>query len=133
MAEFGAVTIEGLNEFRAALRAAQGVYPRELSKALKRAGEPIVRLAAVRMPRVTGQLARSLKVSVRGTRGDIISSAPYAGGAEWGRYGKWSGFNRYGSPPRFVYPSVEQAQPVMAEVILRELKNVVEIYGWAHG
>lgn len=128
------VAIEGVNEFRAALRAAQGTAPRALTAGLKKAGIPVVRMAQARMPHRTGTLAGSLKVSVSGTKGSIVSSAPYAGGAEWGRYGKWSGWvSRYGAPPRFVWPTVELAHDVIAALVLAELKQVVEIYGWAHG
>lgn len=122
--------IEGLTQFRAALRAAEGAYPRLLTQALKRAGEPVIGAARSAVPHRTGALAAGFKTSVRGSRGDIVSSVPYAGGAEWGSRGKWAGFP--GSPPRYVAPALEARVDLMANLILDELKNVVEAYGWFH-
>lgn len=129
-----AVRIEGLTEFRAALRRAQGAYPRKLTVALKKAGVPIIARARSTMPRVSGLLSGSLKTSVRGSVANVVSSAPYAGGAEWGQRGKWRGWvDKHGAAPRFVWPAMEALQDETADLILAELKDVVQIYGWAHG
>lgn len=130
MANQPQVVIVGLNEFRAALKAAQGTYPRQLTKALKLAGVPVIAKIAARVPYRTGTLAGSYRASVRGTRASITSRAPYGAGAEWGRFGKWSGFQ--GTPPRFAWPAVEESEEQIAAVMYAELKNVIEAYGWFH-
>lgn len=126
------VTIEGLNEFRAAVRAAQQRAPRELTAALKAAGRPVVDRVQSVVPRRSGLLASSFSVSVRATKGQIVSRAPYAGGAEWGSRGKWSGWVRaHGASPRFVWPAVESQQDEIIRVLDEGLRDVITIMGWA--
>lgn len=129
----GQVVIEGLTGLRRSLREAQGRAPRELTAALKRAGEPIISEASSRMPRRSGALAGSLTVQVRGTSASIISRVPYGGGAEWGRFGKWAGFARYGSPPRFVSPALEAKADEVVRLIAEQLEEIVTVEGWFHG
>ena len=127
----GFIVIDGLNEFRASLRAAIGKAPMQLVTALKLGGEPILAEARSRAPRLTGALAASYRASVRGTTGDIVSSVPYAGGAEWGRRGKWAGFS--GSPPRTVWPAVETRADEAMDVITREFREILTVLGWFEG
>lgn len=128
-----AVYIEGLEEFRAAVRRAEVENPRLVSAALKRAGTPLVAASRAKMPALSGALRKSVKTSVRRTMGMIYSDSPYGGGAEWGIHGKWAGWvSRYGFVPRFVYPTVEEMQPITAELIYQGLHDVVSIYGWGH-
>jgi len=123
------IIVQGLTEFRLAVRRAAATNPRLITTGLKKAGAPILAEASSRAPRRTGRLAGSLKTSVRGSRADIVSSVPYAGGAEWGSRGKWSGFP--GSPPRFVVPAVESRLDAATLILERELRDVISIYGWA--
>lgn len=123
------VRVEGLTEFRSAVRSALGRAPRELTAGLKRAGAIPVREASIQAPHLSGALAASYKASVRGTTGAITSSVPYGAGAEFGRFGKWSGFP--GEPPRYVWPAIESRQAEMAEAIEDELHEVITILGWA--
>jgi hypothetical protein len=127
------VRIVGLNQLRADLRRAVGAYPKQLTVALKRAGVPIVRKASNAVPRRSGRLAASIKPSVRGTTGPIVSPVPYAGGAEWGARGKWAGWVRaHGSPPRFVWPAVEDSVDEMEKALADELDEIFRAYGWFH-
>lgn len=129
MVSGGTVTIQGINEFRAAVRKAAGAAPKEIPLALKRAGIPIIAQAAANAPHRTGRLAGGYKVAVRGTTASIVSSVPYAGGAEWGQFGKWAGFE--GAPPRFVWPAVESQEEIVQLIIEHELLEIIGIYGWA--
>lgn len=124
------VVVEGLSEFRRAVRTAAGRFPRELPLALKKAGVPIVAQAAAMAPRLTGRLASGYKVSVSGTRASVVSSVPYAGGAEWGQFGKWSGFARYGPAPRFVGAALESREAEVLLIVDLELRDIIEAYGW---
>jgi hypothetical protein len=129
VASGGTVTIEGINEFRAAVRKAAGAAPREIPLALKRAGAPILVQAASNAPHRTGRLAAGYKVAVKGTTASIVSTVPYAGGAEWGVHGKWAGFE--GAPPRYVWPAVEAQEASVELIIENELRDIIGIYGWA--
>lgn len=129
MASGGTVTIQGINEFRAAVRKAAGAAPKEIPLALKRAGVPIIAQAAASAPHRTGRLAGGYKVAVKGTTASIVSSVPYAGGAEWGQFGKWAGFE--GAPPRYVWPAVESQEEAVELIVEHELLEIIGIYGWA--
>jgi hypothetical protein len=131
------IVIEGLAEFRAALRQAEAATPRELTAALKAAGTPIVERAGYFAPKRTGQLAAGYKASVSGSSASIISRVPYGGGAEWGTHGKWAGFKKYRGAPdsgdrgRFVWRALlELSDEVMLDIADR-LKEILEIHGWA--
>ncbi len=129
MASGGTIRIEGINEFRAAVRKAAGAAPREIPLALKRAGVPIVAQAASNAPHRSGRLASGYKVAVKGTTANIVSTVPYAGGAEWGQRGKWAGFE--GAPPRYVWPAVEAQEATVELIVEHELLEIIGIYGWA--
>lgn len=128
------VKVVGLNEFRSALRAAIGKSPVELRKALHKAGEPVIAESRRRIPIGPGRgghLRDSLVTRVQLTRGRITSKQPYAGGAEWGRFGKWAGWTRrYGSQPRFVWPSLERKGEEVRDIIALELSEILRAFGW---
>ncbi len=124
------IVIVGLNQFRADLRRAQGAYPRVLTAAIRKAGFPIIARAHAITPRVSGRLAGGWRVSVRGTTGSITSSVPYSGGAVWGVHGKWSGFS--GVRPRYVDPEANPLPQRIQDILDRELRGVLEAYGWFH-
>ena len=124
----GTVTVEGINEFRAAVRKAAGAAPKEIPLALKRAGVPILAQAAAMAPHRTGRLAAGYKIAVKGTTASVVSSVPYAGGAEWGQRGKWAGFP--GAPPRYVWPAVESQEATVEAIVEHELLEIITAYGW---
>lgn len=128
----GTVVVEGLAQFRAAVRAAAIANPRQLTIGLKLAGAPILQAASAKMPRRTGLLAGSLSTSVRGARANIISKAPYGGGAEWGQQGKWSGFAKYGAPPRFVGKALDEKADEVARILDVALRQIITANGWFH-
>jgi hypothetical protein len=140
----GGVRITGLNEFRAALKAADAKAPRALSTALRRAGQPVLRRVQAIAPvgrrsddPHPGLLQRSYGVQVRGTRAGIVSSAPYGAGAEWGMHGKWAGFrDRYRPAPgetggRFAFRALLEVEDEVAELVTEGLEEVITIQGWA--
>jgi hypothetical protein len=128
------ITIDGLPELRQAVHIALGRAPRELTVALKKGGEPLIEEAGRRMIPHPRRIAADLRALVSGTKGDLVSSIPFAGGAEWGQRGKWAGWvKRYGPPPRFVWPAVEERADEAMEVIARELAEVLTVLGWFRG
>jgi Bacteriophage HK97-gp10, putative tail-component len=87
MADNVAVHVEGLKEFRAALRDADRVLGIELRKALNEAGDIIVRDVQPDLPRRTGRLAVSLKAQSTQREGRVVlgsARVPYAGWIEFG-------------------------------------------------
>lgn len=139
------IEVIGLQQFRRDLKAADAGLTRELSKALRAAGKPPlarVKVLAGRTssgPRSTGQLARSYKIRVSGTAAYVASTVPYGAGAEWGVYGKWSGFRRrYPGPEpggrgRFAWRAVLEEREGIEEVLTRSLRELLELNGWARG
>lgn len=125
------VAIQGLKEFRAQLKAAIDATPRELTKAIRAAGKPAIVRAAALAAKRTGALAASYKVQATGTTGKILNTQPYGAGAEWGQFGKWKGFLKYGGPGRFAARAVEEKADEIAEIIEDELTEIVTIHGWA--
>lgn len=126
------VSITNLAAFRRDLKAAEDASPRELTKALKAAGAPILADVRGRVPHLTGTLAAGFKASARGSTGLIVNRVPYAAGSEFGRHGKWAGFERYGSAPgRFVGAALEAQGDEVARIIAAEMREIVEIHGWA--
>jgi hypothetical protein len=128
------VRIENLAAFRSAIRNSIWLAPRDLTLALKAAGEPVIAQASAESPRVTGALAGSYRASVRGVTGEITSGVPYGAGAEWGSHSKWTGFARYGAPgSRFAGRAVQDKELEIELILERGLRNLFEIQGWATG
>jgi hypothetical protein len=126
------IVVPNLPAFRAALKAAEGATPRELTTALKAAGAPIIERAARLAPSVTGALSGSYRATVRGNTGKVTSTVPYGPGAEWGRRGKWKGFERYGvAGSRFATRALDEVSDEVADLITRGLNDILTIHGWA--
>lgn len=126
------VYVQGLTEFRNALKQVSSAAPRELAKGIKVAGEPLKTATAQKVPRRTGQLAAGYAIQVRATTGSLINKVAYAGGAEWGRRGKWAGFDRYGVAPRFGGAMLQDRAEEIQDVLTRELEEILTLMGWAH-
>lgn len=132
----GAVTIKGLREFQSALRAVDRAAARQLTRGLRRAGEPVLErsrdLAHVGTQRSRGGLASGYKIQVRGATAFIQQAEAYGPGAEWGQDGKWSGFRRYGPRgTRFAGRAVEERSEQVFDIVTHELADLLTINGWA--
>ena len=131
--------ITNLALFRKALRAAEDATPRELTKAIRAAGAPIVKRAGQVAARRSGKLAASYTIRVSGTAGKLYSRVPYGVGAEWGFRGKWAGFRRYKAygtgasvgRGRFALRAVLEREDETARIITTELREILELHGWA--
>lgn len=134
MTEAG-VEIVNLRSFQRALRASEAGATRELSRAIRAAGRPIVERARVLAPRRTGLLASAYAIRASGTTGNVINRAPYGAGAEWGLHGKWKGFRRYrgvqGGRGRFAARAVEERRDEIVRIMTDELREIITISGWA--
>lgn len=137
------VEVVGLAQFRRDLKAAGDGLTRELPKALRKAGAPPLARVKVlagrtqRSARSKGSLTKGYRITASGTAAYLKSSVPYAAGAEWGVYGKWAGFRlRYPGPEpggrgRFAWRAVLEERDGIAEVLDRELRQLIELNGWA--
>jgi hypothetical protein len=125
------IYISNLKEFQADLKAAMDATPRELTKALKVGGQPIIDSLRGIPAHRSGALASSYKASVRGTTGSIVNAQPYAGGAEWGAHGHWKGFMKYGPPGRFGALAIEVQADAVLQLIAEQLKDIITLHGWA--
>lgn len=128
------VVIDGLKELRRDLRRAADATPKEATAAVREAGMPVLRRAQQLAPRREGTLAGSGRLRTSGTRGFIEFRAPYAGGAEWGRKGKWKGFTRkWGYTPRYGHKALAEKEDEVARIIMRRLEDIVTAHGWFRG
>lgn len=125
------IVIENLAEFRRDLKRAVDATPRELTKAIRAMGAPVLSELAVIVARRRGRLVKGYRIQVRGTSGSVINREPYALGAEWGMHGKWKGFQKYGGRGRFAWRAVTDQQEAIARIGLEQLEDIVTIHGWA--
>lgn len=128
------IQVEGLKEFRSALKTAIGKAPRVLTNAIKTAGVPLQEAARDRAPKRSGDLAAGYAVRASGTYGRLINKQPYAMGAEWGVRGKWSGFQKYGPRgDRIGYPALRESADDIERILTRELTEILTVRGWFRG
>lgn len=133
MANLGTIKIEGLKEFRSALKAAEGANPRELTKALKEAGSVLPPKIRANAPHRTGKLAGSVGAAqASGTKGRVPVKAPYSAPVEFSRKGAPAqGLSaKYGPPPRFAYKAVASAAPQIEDRLLKAVTEVAKAHGW---
>lgn len=106
------VLVKGLDDVHKALRGAPPEVRRELTKTLRKLAEPARRTARADAPRASGRLARSIRIKA-GRKGALIGSplayAPVLEYAHKGRYRSLSA--RWGPPPRFLIPAIEDEAP----------------------
>ncbi len=125
------VEIIGLAEFRRDLKRA-GLGTKDATAAMKKAGAPVLAKAAAYAPRGKGTLAGSGKISAVGTKGRVIFKPVYAPGAEFGVHGRWVGFEKWGSTPRFGYRALAETSDQVFQIVTAELNDVLTVYGWFH-
>ena len=123
------VEIVGLAEFRRDLKRA-GLGTKDATRAMRRAGAPVLAKAAALAPKATGALAASGKISAAGTKGRVIFRPVYAPGAEFGAHGRWSGFDRWGATPRFGYRALADEAENVFRIVTEELQDVLTAYDW---
>lgn len=131
----GGVRIEGLKEFRKALRASGAAAARELTKALKNAGRGLPPKMRVNAPRNQyGEIAAGVKnVRAAGTKARIPIVHRAAAIAEFsnkGAYGQTM-TARYGETPRYGYKTVEEEAGTIERDVTNELTDLIGIMGWA--
>jgi hypothetical protein len=78
------VTTNGLREFRRDIRKLEPEVDKELGRELREVGGPVLSQARSLAPRLTGELARSLRLSVTQRSMSIYSTLPQAPVLHWG-------------------------------------------------
>lgn len=125
------IQIVNLAEFRRACKEATGQTPRVITLAIRDAGEPVLERVRQIAARKTGALGSGYAIRASGATGSIVNRTPYGAGAEWGRYGKWKGFQKYGPPGRFGWRALEEKQERVVDILEERLHEVASIMGWA--
>lgn len=130
MSQAFTVRIEGLAEFRQALKQAEGANPSELTKALREAGRILpgkIRpgmgsvSAHVGSPTASGKKAR---IPVRHRASAIAEFS------NKGKYGQTMNV-RYGRTPRYGYRQVDKNADELSERLNDGMAQIVTIHGWA--
>jgi hypothetical protein len=131
------VRIDGLKEFRKALRDAVDATPRELSAALKPVAEKV---AGKARGFTRGRIAAAVKPFAAGTKAGIRSRHPGArvhefattfkrrnpgGGGE--HTVRWSD---PADPPRYAYRAADELADKIGEDLLDAIEGVVRAKGW---
>lgn len=130
------VSVEGLNELRAALRAAGGPgLVKALSAANKNAAVTVVARAKPTVPRRSGALEASLRATGSQTKGTARAGnarVPYAAAIHWGRKignvghppGNRYGFNPIAGRP-FLSAALQSAWPAVVRQYESEISDLV--------
>ncbi len=125
------IVIEGLDELRRALKYAEPDLRKALVATLRKAARIVVPRAKAQAPARTGRLRRSIRVYARQTGAAIGSPRPYAPVIEFAfrRGGKrdYSGLTaRWGKPPRYLVPAVEESIGEVREAVERDLAGLLD-------
>lgn len=133
------VRVEGLAEFKRDLKRA-GEDTKTVTAVIKKAGAPVLAKAVAYAPKGDeargdkhpGALAASGRILAGGNKGRVVFPKPYGPGAEFGSHGRWKGFDRWGSPPRYGYRALNESADEIAQIIEAGLAEIVFVYGWFH-
>lgn len=134
------IQILGTKEFFRDLRSAGVQVPREMRKVFNTAGQVVATDARARVPKRSGDLAKSIKTKSTMTEGRVVMGSdevPYAGWIEFGgKVGKGRKGKNTGSVSRpvirtgrYLYPAFFRHQLVVLaamEAALRELAKKME-------
>lgn len=130
------VRLEGLKEFRRALRDAGDATPRELTKELKQVSGKVASRAK---SHTKGRVAAAVKPFAQGTNAGIVSKWPGArvhefaqGGFSRTRRGQIEYVN-WPDPtptPRYAYRAAEELQPEIGDQLLDAVQRVAKRAGW---
>ena len=135
------IRIEGLREFRSALRKAEQSAPAELNKALREEMDPVASEARNLESR-HGQIATRWKPFASGNRHGIRNTHPGAGVFEWAdrpfmRRGRAGGQHRVsppstavGTPPRYGFRAAEDKLDDIGDAVLGTIEDAARAQGW---
>lgn len=140
------VEIEGLADFRKALRDAADATPRELTKALRKGAQTLKDRASANASTIAGSHAEgkipaSFRIYSRAREAGIVSSLPQAGVFEFATsYMRRSRsadrpphrvtFHDIGSPPRFGYKALGELEEELTQMAYDALVEVAKAHGW---
>jgi hypothetical protein len=117
---FAVVQVEGLNDFRSALRTVDKKLPGALNKATRIAAEHIAVDARRRIPVRTGRARRSVRIQTNGAKTYLVggkAEVPYYGWLDFGSrrpvagrprsVGPWAKSGRGPRTGRVIYPAID--------------------------
>lgn len=124
-----AIRTEGIKELRKDLKALGKAEPKELTKALKAAGELVLPAARALAPRQSGRLAASLRASGASNRVSIRSKLPYANAVHWGgTVGRQK--TSYIKASHFVLRAVDTKTDEIVNTIGDSIEELARRHGW---
>jgi hypothetical protein len=135
----GAVEVVNRAQFEEAVATSIRELSTEVPSALAEVSRPLMEEANFAVPVDTtrpddphpGMLRGSYAVVVEGSTALWVTSADYGAGAEWGSHQKWSGFEKYGPPGRFVERVMVANEEELPLAIFERLRNAFELQGFA--
>jgi len=130
-----AIRIDGLSDFRAQLRKAEGLSPAAIRKSLNTAVEVVSDYGRKRMPRRTGRAASTIKGRSTQTEARVQEGgrkAPYVPWLDFGgRVGRRRSVRRaFYQGGRYLYPALDVRREQLAQALSDALTELAEEAGW---
>lgn len=124
-----AIRIEGLNEFRRALRRMDRAAPRALRIAMNDSAKIVVDWAQPRIPRLSGRAMRSVKAQSTATRARVVGGGarvPYYPWLDFGGVTGTSGASRpFQTRGRYIYEGFFQNRRRFTDELEGQLRRIV--------
>jgi phage gpG-like protein len=124
------IETHGVKEFQRDLRRMQPEVAKELRQEIKAGAGPILASARLSAPKLSGTLARSIKLSVTARGVSIYSTVPYAPVVHWGGTISPRGVDITFARTEFITKSVEARADELVDDIGDSVERVAERLGW---
>lgn len=127
--EFG-VEVKGLREFRRDLKRLDTDADKELRASLREGGQGALGQARTDAPHLTGQLARSLRLSVTARQVSIYSTLPQAAVLHWGGTIRPRGVPIVFPRTEFLSRAVTDRADEITENVAESVERAARSAGW---
>jgi hypothetical protein len=129
------IQIDGLTQFRRALREASADAPKQLKTVMNTAMDIVVDWARPRIPRRTGRAAGSLRAKSTGTKARVSGGGrrvPYYAWLDFGgRVGKFRQVERtFHKDGRYIYAGYFATKPQIIEALQGGMVKLARGVGW---
>jgi phage gpG-like protein len=124
------IRVDGLREFRRDLKRLDNEADKELQRGIRDGAQKVLTAARAAVPRQSGALARSLKISVTARKASIYSNLPYAPVVHWGGEIKPRGVPIRFPRTEFASKAAEQGADQLVEDIADGVERAARRTGW---
>jgi hypothetical protein len=130
-----AIQVQGLAEFRRALRQVDGEAAKALRLVHNRAADAVVQWAAPRVPQRSGKASRSIRATSPQLTSKVTGGGarvPYYGWADFGgRVGRKRSVHRAFLPGgRYIYPGYEHERDRVQDELEQGVREIARSLGW---